>query len=106
MLQAAWDAEAIARDLTLERLEADRRTQLALSKALELVGEAAARLSPEFRNREASIDWVPIIGMRNRLVHEYWRINFGIVWDVATSEIPALIAALERLLPESPDAAL
>jgi len=101
MLQAARDATAIASQSSFEELVADRKTQLALAKAVELVGEAAARLSEEFRDA-SPIEWHPIIGMRNRLVHDYWHINFQILWDVATNEIPMLISDLERLVPEPP----
>ncbi len=102
MLQAARDADVIARDTSFDELRADRKTQLALAKAIELIGEAAARLSSTFRDATPEVDWHPIIGMRNRLVHDYWRINFAILWDVATNEIPPLIDTLERLVPESP----
>lgn len=101
MLQAARDAHEIASQSSFEELVADKKTQLALAKAVELVGEAAARLSPEFRDA-SHIEWHPIIGMRNRLVHDYWRINFVILWDVVTNEIPVLIDDLERVLPEPP----
>jgi uncharacterized protein with HEPN domain len=102
MLQAARDAELIARDLSFDDLVADRKTQLALAKAVELVGEAASRVSPPFRDSTPDVEWHPIIGMRNRLVHDYWRINFAILWDVVANEIPPLIRTLERLTPDPP----
>jgi uncharacterized protein with HEPN domain len=101
LLQAANDAREIARSTSFEELLTDRKTQLALSKAVELVGEAAGRLSTEFRD-QIVLEWGAIIGMRNRLVHDYRRINFHILWDVVTNEIPDLIATLEPYVPDLP----
>jgi uncharacterized protein with HEPN domain len=72
---------------------------LAISKALEIIGEAAARISAEMRTAHPEIPWSDIIGMRNRLVHEYLRVDLRKVSDTARDDIPPLIALIEPLEP-------
>ena len=100
MLRAARDAEEIAEDLTLYSLLEDRKSQLALSKALELIGEAADHLSQPFFDARPDLQWEPIINLRHRLVHDYGRTNFRILWSIVTDELPDLITRLKQLLDE------
>jgi uncharacterized protein with HEPN domain len=53
--------------------------------------------------RRPEIEWGPIIGFRNRLVHDYRNINLKVVWEVVQHELPGLIVELERLLPPEPE---
>jgi uncharacterized protein with HEPN domain len=62
------------------------------------IGEALKEVPEDVLALEPNIPWESIIGMRNRLVHAYWRIDDGIVYEVATIELPALGAALEKLI--------
>lgn len=62
------------------------------------IGEALKEVPEDVLASELNVPWVSIIGMRNRLVHAYWRIDDGIVHDVATLELPALEQALERII--------
>lgn len=62
-------------------------------------GEAARKVSPEFKENHPEIPWSLIIGMRNRLIHEYFRNYHGKVWEVVEKDIPQLIALLEPLVP-------
>jgi uncharacterized protein with HEPN domain len=62
------------------------------------IGEALKEVPADVLASEPNISWESIIGMRNRLVHAYWRIDDGIVYDVATVELPALGVALEKLI--------
>jgi uncharacterized protein with HEPN domain len=101
MLTAAMDAEEVARDLTLESLLQDRKSQLALAKALELIGEAADHLSEAFFAARPDLQWKPIINLRHRLVHDYGRTNFRILWSIVTDELPDLITRLRQLLDEA-----
>jgi uncharacterized protein with HEPN domain len=75
----------------------NRILQDAVFHQLQIIGEAAGRLSPELRGRYSKVPWHDIIGMRNRLVHDYFRINLGIVWTT-TRDAPALRAVVERML--------
>ena len=65
---------------------------------LEIIGEAAKNLSPEFRQKHATIDWKRIAGFRDRLIHEYFGINLEIVWSVVKDELPTLKGQIEQLL--------
>ena len=71
----------------------------ALVRAIEIVGEAASRISAETRQAITEIPWPAVIGMRNRLVHAYFDINYDTVWKIIKDELPVLIAALESALP-------
>ena len=77
----------------------DRRTQLSILKSVEIVGEAAARLSKDTRQAHPSIPWPEVIGMRNRLVHVYFDIDLPLVWETVCNDLPVLIARLEPLVP-------
>ena len=62
------------------------------------MGDAAAHVSEESRAKAPSVQWIQIIGMRNRLVHDYGQIDRDILWDTISADIPALTAALELLI--------
>jgi len=66
---------------------------------IQIVGEAARKVSPEFKQAHPEIPWQGIIGMRNRLVHDYFRIESSRVWEVIEKDLPALIPLIEPLIP-------
>lgn len=76
--------------------------QSAVIRQLEVLGEAAKRVSLEFRKTHSSIPWKNIAGMRDRLIHDYDDVDLDLVWDVATQEVPRLDIALKLLLPKPP----
>jgi uncharacterized protein with HEPN domain len=98
ILEAARDALNFAEGLDLNGLEADRRTRAAILYEIVIIGEAANRLSQEFRVQNDHIPWKDIIGMRNILAHQYDQVDAEIVWDVVSFELPELITLLEPLL--------
>ena len=103
MLLVAREARTFAAQLTFREFERNRMAQLAILKSVEVVGEAASRVSSECRESHPEIPWSGIVGMRNRLVHGYFEVNLVRVWDTLHQDIPRLIAQLERLIPpESP----
>ena len=73
--------------------------QLAILKSIEIIGEAASRVSAGTKEAHPEIPWREIIGMRNRLVHAYFDVNLIRVWDTVQEDLPALIAQLEPLVP-------
>lgn len=75
----------------------NRVMQLALTQLVEIVGEAANRISQTTQQRHPEIPWVQIIGMRNRLIHGYDVIDLDVLWDTITDDLPPLITALEEL---------
>ncbi len=77
--------------------------QDATIRCLEVIGEAAGRISAEFRDEHPEIPWVKITGMRNRLAHEYAHVNMSEVWRTATRDCPQLIVQLTPLVPDAAD---
>jgi uncharacterized protein with HEPN domain len=82
---------------------ADRLVQDATIRCLEVIGEAAGRVSPEFREAHSEIPWALITGMRNRLAHEYGHVDVFEVRIVAIRDCPKLVVRLEELVPDSAD---
>jgi uncharacterized protein with HEPN domain len=78
---------------------ADSLVQDAVVLRIEIIGEAARRISEGTRTGLSQIPWRRIIGMRNRIIHEYERVDLDVVWDVVGNDLPALIAELEKIVP-------
>ena len=98
MLHAAQEILSFTTDMNYVSLSEDRRTQFAVLYEILIIGEAAGRLSPEFRAQHSTIPWKDIIGMRNILAHQYDKVDSDVVWDVIHQDIPELIALLKPLL--------
>ena len=103
MLLAARRAVEFAAPLTFSEFENDDLHQLAILKAVEIIGEAASRISEETKAKNPSIPWTQIVGVRNRIVHAYFAIQFDIVWQIVQDDLPPLIAQLEPLVPLEPE---
>jgi uncharacterized protein with HEPN domain len=99
MLIWARRAVEFTAPLTEVAFAADRLTQSATVRCLEVIGEAAGLVSPTFREAHLEIPWRAITGMRNRLAHEYGHVDLTEVWRTATRDCPELIARLETLVP-------
>ena len=83
-------------------LDTDRKLNLALVRLVEIIGEAAARVSQEQRGKMTTVPWDDIIGMRNRIVHGYDEVDFDILWDAVELHLPPLIRELEAALDKMP----
>ena len=104
MLDAAREAMTFTHDKTRNSLDTDRQLELALVKSIEIIGEAAAKVTNKSREDLPQIPWPNIISMRNRLIHAYFDINRDILWKTITEDLPALIVELEKVVPTlSPD---
>jgi len=99
MLLAARDAIDFASGLTFEQFEQSRLHQNAILKSIEIIGEAAARITVEAKEAHPDIIWSEIVGMRNRLVHAYFDVNLTRVWDTVQQDLPRLITSIEPLVP-------
>ena len=95
MLDAARTVEQMTSSQDFTQYSNDRRTQLAVERSLEIIGEAAGRVSTSFRNAHPEIPWRQIIGQRNVLIHEYGEIKQERVWKVVRENIPILIEQLK-----------
>jgi uncharacterized protein with HEPN domain len=101
MLEAAQALQTALADKDREDMD-DFLFANGVSHVLTIIGEARANISGETREAYPEIEWSNMIGMRNFLVHHYWRVSLDIVWDTATQNIPTLIAQLEAIL-DSPE---
>ena len=95
MIDAARTAQRFLLGRQRSDLDTDDMLRFAVVRAIEIIGEAASRITPEGRASIVGIPWPAIIGMRNRLVHAYFDIDTDIVWVAVTREIPGLLAQLQ-----------
>ncbi len=103
MLVAAKEARVLCANVTREAFLRNRVLQLALQKLVENIGEAARRLSPAARAKLPGLPWKDMVAMRNRLAHDYMRVDLSKVWYVLDEDIEPLIAEIEPLVsPEHP----
>jgi len=99
MLLAAGKVREFTKNATWEQFETDDLTQNAVMRQIQIIGEAARKVSDQYQKEHPEIPWKGIIGMRHRLVHEYFNIIPQRVWDVVTEDIPELIHLVEPLVP-------
>jgi uncharacterized protein with HEPN domain len=97
MIDAIESATRFAEGRSREDLDSDEMLLFALVRAIEVVGEAAASVSPEGRAQMPDVPWSEIVGMRNRLVHAYFDINRQILWSTVTLALPPLLAQLRSM---------
>lgn len=98
MLDAADEAMALAKGKMRQDLDSDRLLGLALVRLLEVLGEAAGRVSETARKKHPQIPWSQMVGLRNRLIHGYDSVDMDIVWGIVTKDLPPVIEALEKAL--------
>ena len=103
MLDYSCEAVGFLEGSSFEAFVQDRRTLFAVIRCIEVVGEAAGRVSPESKRALPSIPWRNAVSMRNRLIHGYSDVDERLVYNTVTDNLPKLIAQLERVLtpPES-----
>ena len=88
-------------DTTCDTFMEDWLRRRALERTLEVLGEAARKVSDEFQSAHPDIDWRGLIGQRNVLAHEYGRIDHRLLFEAATDRLPPLIARLQKLLDQA-----
>ena len=98
MLEYAREAMELAQGKERKQIDADRVLSLALVRLMEIIGEAANRITPEYRSRYPSIPWLQIVSLRNRLIHGYDSVDMEIVWEILTTDLPALVKELETIV--------
>ena len=92
MLERIRRIERFVADLDREAFLRDEKTIDSVVRNLEVIGEAASRLPGEFRESHAAIPWRRIVGLRHRIVHEYFDVDLDIVWTIVRAELPELKA--------------
>jgi uncharacterized protein with HEPN domain len=98
MLDAARRVNRLAREWGRRDFDDEDVVQLASLQLIQRLGEAASRLTADFRAAHPELPWAQMIGMRNRIVHSYDDVDSDIIWQVASADVEPVIAALERVL--------
>ena len=96
ILEAAKTIEEYIQGKTEQDFSKNLQCQDAVLRRLEIIGEAAGRISEKQRNSTPAVPWQDMIAMRNRLIHQYDDIDMAIVWETITRDIPRLVEALNK----------
>lgn len=102
MLDFSRQAVGFTRGGKRADLDTNIMLALAVTRLIELIGEAARKVSPDLRHSHPEIPWLQIIGTRDRLAHGYIEVDNDIIWRIVTDNLPALIKQLEKLLSDKP----
>lgn len=99
MLIAAQNIQQFTAGLTQEEFEASKLHQSAVIREMQVIGEASRSISQDMKVAHPEINWGQIAGMRNRVIHEYFRIDEKRVWEIVMDDIGVLIEQLKPLIP-------
>lgn len=102
MLEVSQRIAESLKDVSLAQYQANENLKLATERRIEIIGEAASRVSQGFRDTHTVIPWRQIIAQRNVLAHEYGDIDDGLIWALVAVHIPKLIADPQRCVPSPP----
>jgi uncharacterized protein with HEPN domain len=104
MLMAARMATRIMEERSLEAFTAEGQdiVRLAIERELEILGEAARRVSEPYKLDHPEIPWKDIVALRNVISHQYEKVNYAVIYRICRERIPALITMLEPLVPSPP----
>lgn len=97
--EARYLAEA-SREVSWDEFSSDETLKRAFVRSIEVIGEATKNLSDDFRDRYPEVEWRSMAGMRDRLIHGYFGVDYEIVWEVATAKAPELRDAIGAILEE------
>jgi uncharacterized protein with HEPN domain len=101
LVEDIWESiekiERYIEGMTQDNFQSDEKTTDAVVRNFEIIGEAAGRLPEDFTSRCSEIEWVKIIGLRNRIVHEYFGVDLQIIWQILKKDIPAFKASLKNI---------
>lgn len=97
ILEEAGEVLQFVKGYSFDDFRKDSKTVHAVLRAIEIMGEAASKISPEFKNNHSHVPWNQIIGMRNHLVHVYFDVDFETVWKTVQKDIPNLIGMIQGL---------
>src|SRR4030067_2432495 len=101
ILEAIESVLEYTHDITVEEFFSNKKTKDAVIRNFEIIGEAANKLSIELKNQYPHIDWQGIIGFRNKLVHDYFGVDYDVVWNIKTNHLPTLKNDIRRLISKS-----
>lgn len=96
--EAVLRINAYTGNLIYEQFLRDKKTQDAVVRNLEIVGEAAKNISEELKSKYPQVPWKDLSGVRDKLIHHYFGVNFDVVWDIVKEELPEITLQLEVIL--------
>lgn len=97
LIEADYLVERSA-DVTFDAFLADETLRRAFVRSLEIIGEAAKKVPEDFRQAHRDVEWRAMAGMRDRLIHDYFGVDFELVWDVVRNRVPELRRQIALLL--------
>jgi len=100
MLESSIKIRKYTDGLDFDLFMADDKTVDAVIRNFEIIGEAANRIDPDFRDQNPEIEWKRIRGFRNRIIHEYFGIDYEIVWSIIEDYLEELVEWIEKLIKE------
>ncbi|MEX2138434.1 MAG: DUF86 domain-containing protein [Pirellulales bacterium] len=100
IIDAAQKARGFVENLTRDQFATDDKTQFAVVRALEIIGEAAKRIPMDIRTQHVNVPWRSMAGIRDKLIHDYVSVNLDIVWKTVQEDLPSLIPLIEQVLDE------
>ena len=98
ILEAIKDIESFTRGATEEKFRKDKKTQYAVVRSLEIIGEAVKHIPADTKRASIHIPWSDIAGMRDIMIHEYFGVHVGIVWKTVTDDLPSLKKEIQEML--------
>ncbi|MBC2601240.1 HepT-like ribonuclease domain-containing protein [Puniceicoccus vermicola] len=85
-------------ELSETQFQHDEKAKRAFVRSLEIIGEAAKNFPPDYREEHPELPWKPMTRMRDKLIHHYFGVDYPVVWDTVSSDIPPLLKQVEELL--------
>ncbi len=98
MLDTANKAISFIEGLSRQDFDNNELLRLSLTHLLQIIGESARRVSPDFRSTYPAIPWKAVVGMRSKVVHDYLDVDEDVVWDTVKNDLPLLILELEKIV--------
>lgn len=100
ILESTGFIDKYIKDMNLDDFKKDRKTVDAVIRNLEIIGEATKNVPENIKNTYKDIDWNGIIGLRNRIVHNYFGIDFSIIWNIVKLELPVFKEKIQNIKKE------
>ncbi len=98
IVEAAKHVADFINGVSKEEFEADYEKQSAIVRQIEIIGEAASKLTHEFIEDHKEIDWPKVVGMRHKMIHDYFDVDVNIVWTTAINNVPPLKEAVLKII--------
>jgi len=95
--QAIDKIEEYTKELSFDAFSEDSKSVDAVARNFEIIGEAANRLPDEFKEKHSEVEWYKVVGLRHRIVHEYFGIDLQIIWQILNNDLPKLRGTLSQI---------